>query len=342
MLFDYVIITHLPSFYKINLFNELSKKKNIFIVFVGKNSSSRNSDFVEKDFNFNYYYLSDTNFENRNIFFSLFKLIKLLVKLKFNKIIVNGWDLPEFWLPIIFLNIKKGVIVESTIYESSLVGYKYYSKYIFLRFFDFALPSGLPHKELLLKLQYKGRIYLTGGVGLINFNINEQFFEKKNSNRAIYIGRLSKEKNLDFLISVINDMPEISLTIIGEGPEADYLKSIKHKNIEFKGYVSNTELTQYFNNHDFLILPSKSETWGLVVEEALYNRLPVIVSNSVGSSKDLVEFYSCGYIFESNSVDSLKLALKEILIPHNIDRIKKNLLTINWEERASRQLNVYL
>jgi glycosyltransferase involved in cell wall biosynthesis len=342
MVFDYIIITHLPSFYKINLFNELSKRKSIFVVFIGQNSTSRNSDFIENEFSFDFFYLNDSNFESRNIFFSIIRLINLMFNLKFKKVIVNGWDLPEFWAPILFFNKIKGVIIESTIYESSLVGFKYYFKYIFLRFFNFALPSGMPHKELLLRLRFKGDIFLTGGVGLINFNSNKKNYVKKYSNRALYIGRLSKEKNVEFLINVIKNMPEISLTILGDGPELNFLKLIKAGNIKFEGYVSNLDLHKYFENNDYLILPSKSETWGLVVEEALYHGLPVVVSDSVGSSIDLVDFYSSGYIYKSNSAQSLKLALIEVSKFDSFNRLLENVSEINWEDRKNNQLNAYL
>ena len=108
-----------------------------------------------------------------------------------------------------------------------------------------------------------------------------------------------------FLIKVFNKLPESSLTIIGEGPDKIKLESMSESNINFVGSVENKGLSQYFTQNNFLILPSLSEPWGLVVEEALYHGMPVIVSNNCGSV-DLVKNEFNGYIFNSNNASELE------------------------------------
>ena len=56
---------------------------------------------------------------------------------------------------------------------------------------------------------------------------------------------------------------------------------------------------------DIVILPSKSETWGLIVNEAFACSTPVLVSDSVGCSKDLVIPHKTGWVFKNNNINDL-------------------------------------
>jgi len=61
-----------------------------------------------------------------------------------------------------------------------------------------------------------------------------------------------------------------------------------------------------------LVLPSKSEAWGLVVNEAMICGLPVIVSDHCGSAKDLVK--ENGIIFKSENLESLQNAMEFMIL----------------------------
>lgn len=100
---------------------------------------------------------------------------------------------------------------------------------------------------------------------------------------------MSKVKNLALLINVFNELPEFTLTIIGDGDEKQYLKNIANKNVLFIDSIENSKLKDEFQKNDIFILPSTSEPWGLVVEEALYFGLPVIVSKSCGSCELIIQ-----------------------------------------------------
>jgi glycosyltransferase involved in cell wall biosynthesis len=59
-------------------------------------------------------------------------------------------------------------------------------------------------------------------------------------------------------------------------------------NVRFEGHVSRDELYRYYSNADILVLPSKEEVWGLVVNEALACGTPAIVSTECGCAPDLI------------------------------------------------------
>lgn len=103
-----------------------------------------------------------------------------------------------------------------------------------------------------------------------------------------FVGRLNPIKNIDLLMNAWNSLGEYSenaeLVIIGDGEQtyADYLKIISKKNnlknISFRGFLSGPELRNEINSLDYLILPSKSENFGMVVAEALASGVPAITS----------------------------------------------------------------
>lgn len=339
--YEIVIVTHLPAFYKVNLYNELSKSKRILVIFLGQSSNIRPSDFTDQRLNFPFTYINRGTFESRNIFKSLLLLILQLKKISYNHIIVNGWELPEFWLSIFFKRGEKGLALESSELDSKSTGPMKIAKQIFLSKITFVLPSGSPHVRLLNKLGYKGKIFKTCGVGLSNKLQLQPIKEPQKVNKFIYVGRLSKEKNLDLLISVFNKLPQFELTIIGSGPLEKELKIKSGTNISFLGYIPNRDLVNLFKKHQVLILPSLSEPWGLVIEEILRFGIPVIVSDRVGCHEDIVINLNTGLIFKAESLIDLQTTIITMSDINTYKMFKKNISNIEWDKINKMQIAAY-
>jgi len=312
-MYDYVIVTHLPAFYKVNLYNELAKKLNIFVVFIAEETNeTRATDFVTlHNAHFEYTVLSLVPFQTRDKFSSLLQLCSIIRQTDYKKILLSGWDLPEFWLAALMSpNQKNCLALESTVLESNATGIKGLIKKIFLAFINTVFASGELHVELLEALNFKKNIRVTKGVGIINkpiLSIQHKTYQKK----FLYVGRLSMVKNLEMLINVFNLLPEHQLTIIGDGEEKKYLESIANGNVTFLGSIENEKLKEEYNKNDIFILPSESEPWGLVVEEALYFGLPVIVSKHCGAC-ELIEDGKNGFIISPNDHEQIKLIIENI------------------------------
>ena len=336
-----IFITPLPAFYKVNLYNEIAKSKNISVWFLGNQTiENRSSDFVSTEMNFDYSYINNGSFQSRSKIISCFRIIKKLIIKNNSEVIIGGWDTIEFWMAILFLKRNKvSLVLESSVLESKTNGIKGFLKKVFLRKVSKVYASGDNHIMLLQDLNYNGDIIKTKGVGIINYISKSQPLESYQK-KFIYIGRLSEVKNLPFLIKVFNKLPEYSLTIIGEGPDKIKLESMSEPNINFVGSVENKDLCQYFSKNNFLILPSLSEPWGLVVEESLYNGMPVIVSNNCGSV-DLVNNEFNGYIFDPDSALELENIIKGI--NDNIyQKLKGNIAANYIESKDMDQVDSYL
>lgn len=342
--YDIIIVTHLPSSYKVNLYNEIAKRKIIYVLFIADKSIDRTNDFLNLNCDFEYQIINNCKLESRNRYKSSLKLLQILKQVKSKYLIVNGWDLLEFWVCIFLPLYKKGLALESTIFESKFTFLHRSIKKLFLYFTHFALPSGSPHLKILLKLKYKKDYQIVSGVGIPNIYYQDtslSFREEYISNNFLFIGRLVKEKNLHLLLKAFSKLPHLQLTIIGSGILEMELKNNATKNVKFIGHVDNSKLIEILSKHNSLILPSISETWGLVVEEAIINNLPVIVSNFVGCSVDLVHKYNVGCIFENNNVDSL-IDKIDFMLNHDTNKYyKDNIKSIHLNEMYSRQINAY-
>jgi len=340
---ELVFITPIPAFYKINLYEQISVQIKVHAIFLSENTSEvRGKDFLKETNSFRKSFLSTGSYQQRNRLKNSIRLYKLLQKEKPKRFIIGGWDALEYWIAIIFFSkkIRIELVLESSIIESSTKGYKGVLKRFFLKRIDKVYASGKPHKELIQRLNYRGKIIISKGVGIIN---KEKKVSPLNSyeKKFLFIGRLDEVKNLNFLIACFNKNPSLKLKIIGEGPlEANLKKQVTSKNIQFVGSVPNKELSNYFSNSNYIILPSISETWGLVAEEAFYNGLPVIISKNCGSN-ELLENDMNGFVFDPLIEESLDTILSNItseIYKEQCSYIKSNFI----DSKDKKQVEAYL
>ena len=235
-------------------------------------------------------------------------MFRVSYRSKDDEIILGGWDRIEFWFLAFFSNrMKNSLILETSILDfKKLIFYKFFIKKIFLSRIAKVYVSGTPHKELLHFLDYAGEIVTTQGVGLINYSpVTEKIVTGKLRN-FLFIGRVEEIKGFQSLLGAFALRPNYKITIVGEGK---YAIPGNLSNVKVVGYVNQENLTYLFTNHDVLVLPSLIEPWGLVVEEAIYNKLPVIISDRVGCYLDIVLEHHLGIVHKSNSVQSIINAL---------------------------------
>lgn len=340
--YDAVFLTNVPAFYKVNLFNEISKYKKILVIFVSNESKIRNDDFYSFDFNFEHFYLNKGNFEERSKVSTLFNLVKKLRTISYKKIVFSGWEVKEVTLAAFFNKRKKNaIVIESSIIETKKGGLSWFLKKLAIGRMSLAYPSGHLQKAILEALSFKGQIVITHGVGLSNFNETE--LHKKNSLRNnplrfIYIGRISPEKNIEFIVNIFKSLP-YELILVGDGALKKQLEDDRCKNIRFLGYIENKKLSNELLISDCFVLPSLSEPWGLVVEEALTLGLPVIVSNHVGCHSDLINDRN-GIVFDVNNKQSFIDALKTM--DEDYEHYACGASQYNAKEIAKAQVDAYI
>ena len=338
--YDLIITTNIPSYYKTKIWNELANSRKILVIYSLNHSkekdSKRSNDFINTDFNYDYILL------NQSLIRACIELIKLLLTVKYKKIILGSYD--EFkWHLLAWLSSKKKntVLVETSIYETKTTGWRFLLKKLFFKRISIALPVGIAHEKAVRAFGYKGVCVQSGGCGFLNYIKQPDYEESTNgAKKFIWVGRLIKLKRVDLLIEVFNKHPELELVVVGDGPEKEQLQLKSNKNITFMGMINNTELPTIYRKSDVFILPSDKETWGLVVEEALNNGLPVILSDHIGCLDDFITT-NTGLIFTKGNAVSLEKAILQMTDKNFYNKLRLGVSKLNFLERKERQLKTY-
>ncbi len=159
--------------------------------------------------------------------------------------------------------------------------------------------------------------------------------------KICYVGRLSEEKGVRFLLSaaesIIEHIKDAKLIIVGTGPLEDELKSMINnsdllENVIFLGYVDN--VFKVLKQVDVFVLPSRSEGCPISVLEAMSMGLPVVATN-VGGTPELVVDSETGILVPYNDFRKLGEAIVEVLK----NRQSSNSMGLSGKERAFRKFH---
>jgi glycosyltransferase involved in cell wall biosynthesis len=146
----------------------------------------------------------------------------------------------------------------------------------------------------------------------------------KTSLRLVFIGTLIKRKGLDVLIEAVKnlnkDVSIITLDVYGSGDARQF--DFDKTTVNYCGLITFGESQSVIAKYDVLVLPSRYDGWGVVVNEALMAGVPVVCSNRVGAGA-VVEKWQCGAIFTSEDVSDLEHKLTEIVFaPESLAKMR--------------------
>src|SRR5439155_17141973 len=92
---------------------------------------------------------------------------------------------------------------------------------------------------------------------------------------VLYVGRLDDEKGVDLLLRAAVSLPA-TVAVVGKGPEEHALREIATSNVRFEGWVPRDGLPRWYAAADIFVLPSRSDQWGMVLNEAAAAGLPLV------------------------------------------------------------------
>jgi glycosyltransferase involved in cell wall biosynthesis len=134
----------------------------------------------------------------------------------------------------------------------------------------------------------------------------------------VFVGRLVEDKAPDVLLDAVGALRArgraVRLLVVGEGPLRVRLEGHPAAaDAVFLGFRQPRELARFLAAADALVLPSRYETWGAVVHEALAGGLPVVVSDRVGSGADLVADGTVGAVVRAGDAAALAGGIEDVL-----------------------------
>ena len=161
----------------------------------------------------------------------------------------------------------------------------------------------------------------------------------KDNLTLVTVGRLVSEKHFDQLIKAVAHISEpLQLKIIGDGKEKENLhKLINELQLQEKvflcGYKTKEEIVVLLQQSDIFVLPSQSETFGVVYIEALACGLPIIATDC-GGPRDIVTPMN-GLLVPINNQQKLEKAITHMI--HNLHLYDKNLIAQDCQNRFSSE-----
>ena len=176
-------------------------------------------------------------------------------------------------------------------------------KYL-LWFYEQADCVFVPSQSTAAELAEKGlrpeKLRLTPrGVDLKRFHPAKRngFLESRHQLREglkiLYVGRVSKEKNLPLLVRIFKSLSrqrdDLNLVVVGEGPYyAEMQQELQGTQTIFTGYLTGDDLAAVYASCDLFLFPSTTDTFGNVVLEAQASGIPVIVSDVGGPRENVI------------------------------------------------------
>ena len=331
---------------------------------------------VSSDLNSNDEYFCDYMFKSvssRNIFrgflrlfnFNAFFSIKKLIK-EFKPDVVHLNYIFNQVSPAVFLLLKNRTSV-MTIHDEVMIQGRISKdiKYPTIVHYIFEKIRGAIYYRLLKNVDYLvapsehiKKIYKDQGFRNISTISNGVVLgegsEQKFNNKILFVGRLEREKGLEYLLRslslILRVIPTATLDIVGDGglkQELNLLvKELKiEKYVSFFGKLSHDMVGDHFRECEIVVLPSIEESFGLVGIEAMNFGRPVIASN-VGGIPDWLDDNVEGFLVESRNAEQLaekiKLLLnnKELVIKFsNNAKIKSAQFDIN--KQVDKLVNLY-
>ncbi|MBO0349872.1 glycosyltransferase [Phormidium pseudopriestleyi FRX01] len=135
----------------------------------------------------------------------------------------------------------------------------------------------------------------------------------------LYVGRLGAEKEIDRIKPVLAAIPNARLALVGDGPTRQQLEQhFAGTPTHFVGYLHGEELASAFASADAFIFPSRTETLGLVLLEAMAAGCPVVAA-ARGGILDIVTDGVNGYLFDPDE-DNGAIAATQRLLANQIER----------------------
>ena len=307
-------LTNLPSPYRVDFFNELGKNCDLTVLFERRYAKDRNKSWLNNSaVSYKEVYLAGIEIGNETAL-SL-GIVNYLRDKSYDLIIIGGYSTPTGMIAIEYLKMNKikfalnsdGGIIKN---DSKM---KFLTKKHFIGAASYWLStSSNTDKYLEYYGAQKKSIFRYPFTSLKDEDIlkdiitNDQkkvIREKldiKENKVIISVGQFIHRKGFDLLIESSKYFDkQTGIYIIGGNPTEEF-NSKKNEygltNVHYIGFKSKEELTEYYKAADLFILPTREDIWGLVINEAMGNGLPIITTSNCVAGLELVKNDSNGYI----------------------------------------------
>jgi glycosyltransferase involved in cell wall biosynthesis len=314
------LLTEIPAPFRIPLFNALAAEEGVdFRVLFLAGADPRRAHYAlhADEFRFDWRVLRGRQLRRGGRWIVLSRgAVRELRRFRPDAVAVGGWNQPAFWQALLYTKARRIpllVWVESTARDlRSQALLLELGKRALIRVATGFFVPGKASAEYLLQLGVsEERIAIAPNA------IDPEIFGAPASPRDgtrctfLYVGRLDPEKGLDVLLRAFERVPG-ELVIVGGGTEEAALRAQAPERVRFLGRLDRDELVPHYAAADVFVLPSRSEPWGMVLNEAAAAGLPLVATEGVGAARDLVEHGVNGFRVPAGDEEALAAALRRL------------------------------
>ncbi|MDD2807337.1 MAG: glycosyltransferase [Patescibacteria group bacterium] len=229
--------------------------------------------------------------------------------------------------------------------QNSLINFSQLSTEQALKWFysnvNLILAPSLATAEKIKKFNKPVKLF-PRGIDTTLFNPQKSKRPKDNKLVALYVGRLSTEKNLDLLAAIWQTRKDYELWLVGDGPDKKELQK-KLPTAKFFGQLTGEKLSEVYASADVFIFPSRTDTFGNAVLEAQASGLPCLVTN-VGGPQEIIKDKISGFVLKPNAYDfnrGLDLLKIKITRAKMSQQARENCLAKTWPTAFEKLIKIY-
>lgn len=324
-------ITNIPSPYRVDFFNELGKRCELTVLFEKQGHKSRDKSWLEFQFvNFKGIFLRGIELgEYEKICIDVFKYLK---KNYYDFIIVTNMSTITGVLAIHWMKMNhiSYCIEGDGGFAGSGIGFKEFLKKSMISAAEICFSTSKMHDEYYYMYgSKKDRIWRYQFSSLYNNEILDEplnFEEKKaiktklgikEKKMILSVGAFIPRKGMDLLIKATSGIDsDWGIYIVGGTPTREYedlRKEYHTENLHFVEFLKPEKLKYYFRAADLFVLATREDIWGLVINEAMANALPVITTDKCIAGLELVYDGENGYVVKNENIVDLREKIQKFV-----------------------------
>lgn len=301
------LLTEIPAPYRIPLFNALADRVDLDVLFLARSNPERPYRLHEDELRFRWRVLPGFDVTLGTRWLVVNRGVRRAVR-DCDVLLLGGWNQPAFWAA---WSMRKPayVWVESTLADSGGNGGP---KRLFARRATGFVVPGRASEAYVRALAPSAPVAIAP-----NAVDNELFASgvaRADVDRPciLYVGRLAREKGVDVLLHAAHGL-DATVVLAGTGPEESALRAIAPEGTRFLGNVDRDELPAWYATADVLVLPSRTEPWGMPLNEGAAAGLPLVATDAAGAAHELIEDGVNGFRVPAGDVDALRSALEGLI-----------------------------
>jgi glycosyltransferase involved in cell wall biosynthesis len=325
-----LLLKDIAAPYRIPLFNELAAREGVDLrlVLLARSDPRRNYRFSPDEFRFDWRVLPGKGLRRGLTWVVISAGVGgELRRFRPEVLVVGGWNQPAFWQAFLWARRTKTPLVlwvESTARdERSGAGPLEAAKRFAVRSAAAFLVPGQAAAEYVASFGVEqDRIVIAPNA--VDLSIFEQRVAEERARRDEFraargldgcvflcVSRLSPEKGVDVLARAFEGV-DGQLVLVGDGPEKASVRALAPPTARVLGHVEPDELVSWYAAADCFVMPSRSETWGMAMNEAAASGLPLVASEAPGAAYDLIGEGVNGYRVPVEDSEALRAALARV------------------------------